>query len=115
MYQSHNSFQWNHACFGIRGVSKRTGSNPIHSPSVGWASSLGATISERFEFPGTPYEANHFKEDSWTSTLEPLPSLNRNRLPLLFTFVFCSTCSSSTSFLRSTSPFFCSFISFINP
>ncbi|MPC72069.1 hypothetical protein E2C01_066362 [Portunus trituberculatus] len=25
--------QWNHACFGIRGVSKRTGSNPVHSPS----------------------------------------------------------------------------------
>ncbi|MPC67105.1 hypothetical protein E2C01_061270 [Portunus trituberculatus] len=37
--------QWNHAYFGVRGVSKRTGSNPIHSPSVGWASSLGATVS----------------------------------------------------------------------
>ncbi|MPC40970.1 hypothetical protein E2C01_034549 [Portunus trituberculatus] len=37
--------QWNHACFGVRGVSKRTGSNPVHGPSVGWASSLGATVS----------------------------------------------------------------------
>ncbi|MPC51891.1 hypothetical protein E2C01_045747 [Portunus trituberculatus] len=36
---------WNHACFGIRGVSKRTGSNPVHGPSVSWASSLGATVS----------------------------------------------------------------------
>ncbi|MPC56713.1 Venom serine protease Bi-VSP [Portunus trituberculatus] len=35
--------QWNHACFGVRGISKRTGSNPVHDPSVGWASSLGAT------------------------------------------------------------------------
>ncbi|MPC89459.1 hypothetical protein E2C01_084409 [Portunus trituberculatus] len=26
--------QWNHACFGVRGVSKRTGSNPVHGPSV---------------------------------------------------------------------------------
>ncbi|MPC62978.1 hypothetical protein E2C01_057070 [Portunus trituberculatus] len=37
--------QWNHACFGVRGVSKRTGSNPAHGLSVGWASSLGATVS----------------------------------------------------------------------
>ncbi|MPC61906.1 hypothetical protein E2C01_055983 [Portunus trituberculatus] len=37
--------QWNHACFGIRRVSKRTGSNPVHGPSVGSASSLGATVS----------------------------------------------------------------------
>ncbi|MPC36953.1 hypothetical protein E2C01_030425 [Portunus trituberculatus] len=37
--------QWNHACSGVRGVSKRTGSSPVHSPSVGWASSLGATVS----------------------------------------------------------------------
>ncbi|MPC43209.1 hypothetical protein E2C01_036849 [Portunus trituberculatus] len=27
--------QWNHACFGVRGVSKHMGSNPIHGPSVG--------------------------------------------------------------------------------
>ncbi|MPC07788.1 hypothetical protein E2C01_000355 [Portunus trituberculatus] len=26
--------QWNHACFGVRGVSKRTSSNPVHGPSV---------------------------------------------------------------------------------
>ncbi|MPC57463.1 hypothetical protein E2C01_051443 [Portunus trituberculatus] len=25
--------QWNHACFGVRGVSKRTGSNPVYGPS----------------------------------------------------------------------------------
>ncbi|MPC81050.1 hypothetical protein E2C01_075650 [Portunus trituberculatus] len=37
--------QWNHACFGVRGVSKRTGSDPVHGQSVGWASSLGATVS----------------------------------------------------------------------
>ncbi|MPC74514.1 hypothetical protein E2C01_068874 [Portunus trituberculatus] len=37
--------QWNHACFRVRGVSKRTGSNPAHGPSVGWASSLGAMVS----------------------------------------------------------------------
>ncbi|MPC77398.1 hypothetical protein E2C01_071850 [Portunus trituberculatus] len=30
--------QWNHACYMVRGVSKRTGSNPVHGPSVGhWA------------------------------------------------------------------------------
>ncbi|MPC56638.1 hypothetical protein E2C01_050603 [Portunus trituberculatus] len=27
--------QGNHACFGIRWISKRTGSNPVHGPSVG--------------------------------------------------------------------------------
>ncbi|MPD01197.1 hypothetical protein E2C01_096715 [Portunus trituberculatus] len=32
--------QWNHACFGVREVSKRTGSNLIHGPSVGWPPSL---------------------------------------------------------------------------
>ncbi|MPC74768.1 hypothetical protein E2C01_069143 [Portunus trituberculatus] len=37
--------QWNHACFGVRGVSKRTGSNSVHVLSEGWASSLGATAS----------------------------------------------------------------------
>ncbi|MPC23235.1 hypothetical protein E2C01_016274 [Portunus trituberculatus] len=26
--------QWNHACFGVRGVSKCTGSNPVHGLSV---------------------------------------------------------------------------------
>ncbi|MPD02515.1 hypothetical protein E2C01_098104 [Portunus trituberculatus] len=38
--------QWNHACFGVREVSKRTGSNPVHGLSVGWASLLGATMAE---------------------------------------------------------------------
>ncbi|MPC43169.1 hypothetical protein E2C01_036806 [Portunus trituberculatus] len=33
---------WNHACFGVRGVSKRTGSNPVHGLSVGWAFSFRA-------------------------------------------------------------------------
>ncbi|MPD00984.1 hypothetical protein E2C01_096494 [Portunus trituberculatus] len=37
--------QWNYVYFGIRVVSKPTGSNPVHGPSVGWASSLGATVS----------------------------------------------------------------------
>ncbi|MPC26242.1 hypothetical protein E2C01_019378 [Portunus trituberculatus] len=37
--------QWNHACFGVRWVSKRTDSNPVHGLSVGWGSSLGATVS----------------------------------------------------------------------
>ncbi|MPC96598.1 hypothetical protein E2C01_091865 [Portunus trituberculatus] len=32
-------------CFGVRGVSKRTGSNPVHGPSEGWAFSLGVTVS----------------------------------------------------------------------
>ncbi|MPC64132.1 hypothetical protein E2C01_058244 [Portunus trituberculatus] len=27
--------QWNHACFGVRGVSKRMDSNPVHGLSVG--------------------------------------------------------------------------------
>ncbi|MPC59690.1 hypothetical protein E2C01_053716 [Portunus trituberculatus] len=36
--------QWNHARFGLRGVSKCTGSNPVHGPSVGRASSLGVTV-----------------------------------------------------------------------
>ncbi|MPC47132.1 hypothetical protein E2C01_040867 [Portunus trituberculatus] len=26
--------QWNHAFFGVRGGSKRMGSNPVHGPSV---------------------------------------------------------------------------------
>ncbi|MPC93483.1 hypothetical protein E2C01_088611 [Portunus trituberculatus] len=30
---------------GVRGVSKRMGSNPVHGPSVSWASSLGAMVS----------------------------------------------------------------------
>ncbi|MPC92926.1 hypothetical protein E2C01_088039 [Portunus trituberculatus] len=42
--------QWNHARFGVQGVSKRTGSNPVHGPSVGWASSLEATVSWRMGF-----------------------------------------------------------------
>ncbi|MPC60158.1 hypothetical protein E2C01_054196 [Portunus trituberculatus] len=37
--------QWNHACFGVRRVSKRTGSNPVHGRSAGWASSLKAMVS----------------------------------------------------------------------
>ncbi|MPC77122.1 hypothetical protein E2C01_071567 [Portunus trituberculatus] len=37
--------QWNHACFGVRGVFKRTGSNPFHGLSVGRASSLRARVS----------------------------------------------------------------------
>ncbi|MPD00873.1 hypothetical protein E2C01_096379 [Portunus trituberculatus] len=37
--------QWNHACFGVRGVSKRTGSNSVHGTSAGWAPSLRATVS----------------------------------------------------------------------
>ncbi|MPC66763.1 hypothetical protein E2C01_060916 [Portunus trituberculatus] len=24
--------QWNHSCFGVRGVSKRTGANPVNGP-----------------------------------------------------------------------------------
>ncbi|MPC51199.1 hypothetical protein E2C01_045040 [Portunus trituberculatus] len=36
---------WIRACFGIRGVSKHTGSNPVYGLSVGWASTLGATVS----------------------------------------------------------------------
>ncbi|MPC23115.1 hypothetical protein E2C01_016154 [Portunus trituberculatus] len=28
--------QWNHACFGVRGVSKRMGSNPVHVLSVAY-------------------------------------------------------------------------------
>ncbi|MPC27329.1 hypothetical protein E2C01_020501 [Portunus trituberculatus] len=42
---THALVQWNHACFGVRGVSKHTGSNPVHGPSVGWVFSLGATVS----------------------------------------------------------------------
>ncbi|MPD04841.1 hypothetical protein E2C01_100553 [Portunus trituberculatus] len=45
IFQGAAVVQWNHACFGVRGVSKRTGSNPVHDPSVGWAFSLGATVS----------------------------------------------------------------------
>ncbi|MPC62339.1 hypothetical protein E2C01_056423 [Portunus trituberculatus] len=34
----------------------RTGSNPVHGPSVGWVSSLRRTVSWRvgFEIGGTP-------------------------------------------------------------
>ncbi|MPC31021.1 hypothetical protein E2C01_024295 [Portunus trituberculatus] len=37
--------QWNHACFGVRGVSKRTGLNPVHGLSEGfriWYKVLGS-------------------------------------------------------------------------
>ncbi|MPC37666.1 hypothetical protein E2C01_031153 [Portunus trituberculatus] len=43
--------QWNHACFGVRGVSKLTGSNPVHGPSIGWVSSLGATNDKTKDAP----------------------------------------------------------------
>ena len=36
--------QWDRARFVGRGVSKRAGSNPVHGPSVGWASLLGVTV-----------------------------------------------------------------------
>ncbi|MPC63385.1 hypothetical protein E2C01_057483 [Portunus trituberculatus] len=51
--------QWNHACFGVREVFKRTGLNPVHGPSVGWDSSFGATVSYRvgFEIGGTQKES----------------------------------------------------------
>ncbi|MPC52756.1 hypothetical protein E2C01_046632 [Portunus trituberculatus] len=42
--------QWNHACFGVRGVSKRTGSNPVHGPSVG----PDHTAGRLFPCPLTP-------------------------------------------------------------
>ncbi|MPC08633.1 hypothetical protein E2C01_001224 [Portunus trituberculatus] len=37
-------------CFEIRAVSKHTGSNPVHGPSVDWAFSLGARVSKRVSF-----------------------------------------------------------------
>ncbi|MPC14075.1 hypothetical protein E2C01_006827 [Portunus trituberculatus] len=37
-------YKWNHAPFGIRGISKRMGSNPGHGPSEGGASLLGVTV-----------------------------------------------------------------------
>ncbi|MPC53318.1 hypothetical protein E2C01_047207 [Portunus trituberculatus] len=43
--------QWNHARFGVQGVSKRTGSNPVQGPSVGWSSSFGETVSYRWGKP----------------------------------------------------------------
>ncbi|MPC91692.1 hypothetical protein E2C01_086747 [Portunus trituberculatus] len=36
--------QWTHARFVVRGISKRTGSNPGHGRNVGWAFFLGVTI-----------------------------------------------------------------------
>ena len=39
------SLQWDRVRFVGRGVSKRAGSNPVHGPSVGWASLLGVTVS----------------------------------------------------------------------
>ncbi|MPD04942.1 hypothetical protein E2C01_100656 [Portunus trituberculatus] len=32
VFHLENVVQWNHARFGVRGVSKRTGSNPVHVP-----------------------------------------------------------------------------------
>ncbi|MPC19675.1 hypothetical protein E2C01_012600 [Portunus trituberculatus] len=32
--QIHYVHRCNHVCFGVRGISKRTGSNPVHGPSV---------------------------------------------------------------------------------
>ncbi|MPC16909.1 hypothetical protein E2C01_009747 [Portunus trituberculatus] len=37
--------QWNHACFGVQGVSKRTGSNPVHGPSVAAANTFVSSSS----------------------------------------------------------------------
>ncbi|MPC31579.1 hypothetical protein E2C01_024875 [Portunus trituberculatus] len=39
--------QWNHACFGVRGISKCTGSNPVHGPSPWYSGSMRALGSER--------------------------------------------------------------------
>ncbi|MPC54785.1 Protein white [Portunus trituberculatus] len=73
--------QRNHACFGVQGVSKRAGSNPVPS-SVGWASSLGARVSywaERYdslvdvEVKKSPYKASwwcQFRTVLWRSWLE---------------------------------------------
>ncbi|MPC30084.1 hypothetical protein E2C01_023339 [Portunus trituberculatus] len=44
-FNSNIKVQWNHARFGVRGVSKLMGLNPVHGHSVGWASSLRATVS----------------------------------------------------------------------
>ncbi|MPC69075.1 hypothetical protein E2C01_063290 [Portunus trituberculatus] len=46
--------QWNHACFGVRGVSKRTGSNPFHGPSLG---NSGAKLNSSFWKVGCLSEA----------------------------------------------------------
>ncbi|MPC40696.1 hypothetical protein E2C01_034261 [Portunus trituberculatus] len=50
MYTKESVRKWNHERFGVRRVSKRTGSNPVHGPSVGCASSLGDTVSLRVGF-----------------------------------------------------------------
>ncbi|MPC38931.1 hypothetical protein E2C01_032449 [Portunus trituberculatus] len=41
-----NVVQWNHACFGVRGVSKHTGSNPVHGPSVAHLQKPSVLISK---------------------------------------------------------------------
>ncbi|MPC07734.1 hypothetical protein E2C01_000300 [Portunus trituberculatus] len=48
--------QWNHACFGIRGVSKRTGSNPVHGLSAEAVRSMNrrnffSTVTIKLKFP----------------------------------------------------------------
>ncbi|MPC44439.1 hypothetical protein E2C01_038112 [Portunus trituberculatus] len=44
--------QRNHACFGVRGVSKRTGSNPVHGPSVELCELVLVFAVFFFIFPG---------------------------------------------------------------
>ncbi|MPC52422.1 hypothetical protein E2C01_046292 [Portunus trituberculatus] len=48
--------QWNHARFGVRGVSKCTGSNPVHGPSVDGGKAQAAVKVEAkaaVRFPAT--------------------------------------------------------------
>ncbi|MPC47146.1 hypothetical protein E2C01_040882 [Portunus trituberculatus] len=54
--------QWIHACFEVREVSKRTGSNPVHGPSVvsqsGEGTQATAAIARRLRMGHTTLSAH---------------------------------------------------------
>ncbi|MPC94714.1 hypothetical protein E2C01_089894 [Portunus trituberculatus] len=69
--------QWNHACFGVRGVSKRAGSNLVHGPSVGWASSLGLS-SKMAQYAATTSARQHMEEKN--DILEKVNDIKRFKM-----------------------------------
>ncbi|MPC35332.1 Ankyrin repeat and LEM domain-containing protein 1 [Portunus trituberculatus] len=72
--------QWNHAYFGIRGVSKRTGSNPVHGPSNRkiekiqeiWADDLGVVSLHVFQ--------NTIPVEAWTREAAMIAALGLKNL-----------------------------------
>ncbi|MPC46510.1 hypothetical protein E2C01_040230 [Portunus trituberculatus] len=79
--------QWNHACLGVRGVSKRTGSNPVHDPSVGDLYHKGrrGTVEPCFGIQGVSKHTGsnpvHGPSVGWASSLGATVHRTRSSCP----------------------------------